>query len=83
VLNKELSEQLKKARFSLEKLLKVHPDSEHKMLFDLYNDVELGFKDSDEYPTARHLFWSNPINDLEKHCLNDAVLVFQLVRSSV
>ena len=83
MLNKELSEQLKKAHFSLDELLKVEPDSEHKMLLDLYHDVEFGLKDVGEYPTARHLFWSNPQSDVEKRCLNDAVLVFQLVRSSV
>jgi hypothetical protein len=83
VLNKELREQLKKAHLSLNELLKVEPDSEHKMLLDLYHDVEFGLKDVSEYPTARHLFWNNPISELEINCLNDAVLVFQLVRGSV
>jgi len=81
VLNKELCEQLKKAHLSLDKLLAVEPDSHHKMLLDLYHEVTLGLKDVSEYPTARHLFWSNPKSELEENCLNDAVIVFQLVRS--
>jgi hypothetical protein len=80
VLNKELCEQLSKARLSLDKLLAVEPESDHKLLLDLYHDVEFGLKDVSEYPTARHLFWSDPKSELEKNCLNDAVIVFQLVR---
>ena len=80
MLNKELCEQLKKAHLSLDKLLAVEPDSHHKMLLDLYHDVEFGLKDVSEYPTARHLFWSDPKSELEENCLNDAVIVFKLVR---
>ena len=81
MLNKELCAQLQKAHLSLNKLLVAEPDSHHKMLVDLYRDVELGLKGVSEYPTARHLFWSNPKSELEENCLNDAVIVFQLVRS--
>ena len=81
MLNKELCAQLQKAHISLNKLLVAEPNSHHKMLVGLYRDVELGLKDVSEYPTGRHLFWSNPKSELEENCLNDAVIVFQLVRS--
>ncbi|WP_333607950.1 hypothetical protein [Arsukibacterium sp.] len=81
MLNKELSELLKKARSSLNELLAVEPDSHHQLLLELYHDVELGLKDASEYPTSRHLFWDTPKSELEEKCLNDAVIVFQFVRS--
>ena len=83
MLDKVLVEQLTKAHGSLNKLLAVEPDSPHKKLLDFYHDVQLGLKVADDYPTARHLFWDNPKSELEEACLNDAVIVFQLVRSSV
>lgn len=57
-------------------VLAVEANSHHKLLLELYRDVELGLKNTDEYTTARHLFWSNPKNDIKEQCLSDAVLVF-------
>lgn len=77
-MNQELKAQLDKARNSLQKYLDFEPCSSHKLLLNLYQEVEVGLKDPDEFPTARHLFWDEPNSDLERECLEDAVLLFQL-----
>lgn len=68
------------AEASLAEHLAMRPESKHKLLAMLYAEVRAKVPRRKAYPSARDLFWDDPLDKTEEQCLDDALKVFHFLR---
>ena len=78
----ELLELLGRAEISLATHLDQAPTSKHRLLAQFYSELKSGER-RQTYPSARDLFWDDPQLVGEEKCLQDALAVFDFVRSTL
>lgn len=71
---------LDKAEASLAVHLADRPDSKHNLLTILYSEIRAGSPRRKAYPSARDLFWDDPLDQNESQCLSDAKNVFHFIK---
>ena len=68
------------AEASLAVHLAARPESKRKLLATLYSEIRSNAPRRKAYPSARDLFWDDPLDEIEGQCLSDALHVFIFLR---